>query len=302
MSKRIDPENFYGQMRIQAVLGIVFAILAVLGLASCTPRAVEQRVTDDEAIAQQSDRANELMRVGDNLRARGNLNEAAAVYRRAMSADPNSPLPPAALGDTLRQLKRYDEAEQVYRQVLERNPYSGMSLQGYGILLIERNQPDAAISMLTPAVDEDAADHRVFNVLGIAYDALGDHTQAQANYMAGLEQQPDSKSLRNNLALSLVLQERYDAAIEQVQGLLTGTDADEPYLHNLALVYGLAGRIENAAALLRQMLPEADVANNLAYYQNLRALPPDRRRTAILEIVLQSIFLSSNGSTTAGRS
>lgn len=242
------------------------------------------------------------MQIGNSLRAQGNLNDAAGVYRRAMNADPKSPLPPAALGDTLRQLKLYDEAEQVFRQVLERSPYSGMALQGYGILLIEQNQADAAIGLLTPAVDEDAADHRIYNVLGIAYDALGDHTQAQNQYLAGLEMNPESKSLRNNMALSLVLQERYDAAIEQVQRLLTGTDLDEPYLHNLALVYGLAGQIEKAAALLRQMLPEADVANNLAYYQNLRALPPDRRRTAILDIVLQSIFMSSNGTMTPKRS
>ena len=175
------------------------------------------------------------------------------------------------------------------------NPFSGMVLQGYGILLIEMGQPDAAIAALMPAVDEDAADHRIYNVLGIAHDALGDHTQAQNQYLAGLGIAPNNNSLRNNIALSMVLQDRYDAAIEQVQRLLTGTKKDEPYLHNLALIYGLAGRIESSAALLRQMLPEADVANNLAYYQNLRAMSPDQRRGAILEIVLGSIFLSFDG-------
>ena len=295
MSTRIHPAKTSGQAHNRAGLRIVLACIAILGVASCVPKATEERISDDEAARRQSQRATEMMEIGDNLRAQGNLNDAAGMYRRAMNADPDSPLPPAALGDTLRQLKRYDEAEQVFRRVLERNPYSGMALQGYGILLIEQNQADAAVSLLTPAVDEDAADHRVYNILGIAYDVLGDHTQAQNLYLAGLEIHPESKSLRNNIALSLVLQERYDAATEQVQRLLTGTEADEPYLHNLALVYGLAGQIEKAAALLRQMLPEADVANNLAYYQNLRALPSDRRRTAILEIVLQSVFTSSNG-------
>ncbi|MDH3231076.1 MAG: tetratricopeptide repeat protein [Alphaproteobacteria bacterium] len=297
MSTHVDPARNSGQTRSRLGLGIILGCLAVLGVAACGAPAVEEPVSDDQAVQQQNARATELMQFGNTLRAQGNLNEAAGVYSRAMNADPDSPLPPAALGDTLRQLKRYDEAEQVFRQALERNPYSGMALQGIGILLIERKQPDAAVAMLTPAVDENAADHRVYNVLGIAYDALGDHTQAQNQYLAGLDIQPENKSLRNNMALSLVLQERYDAAVEQVQRLLTGTEADEPYLHNLALVYGLAGRIESAAALLRQMLPEADVANNLAYYQNLRALPPDRRRAAILDIVLQSIFLSSNGTT-----
>lgn len=280
----------------------MLACVAAIGIAACSGPTAKERVPDDVAVQHQSERATELINVGNDLRAQGNLNDAAAVYRRAMRADPESPLPPALLGDTLRQLKRYDEAEQVYRGMLERSPYSGMALQGYGILMIERGQPDAAVSLLTPAVDENAADYRTYNVLGIAYDALGDHTQAQNQYQAGLELKPGSKSLRNNMALSLALQERYDAAIEQMQRLLTGTKADEPYLHNLALIYGLAGRIENAAALLRQMLPEADVANNLAYYQNLRAMPPDRRRTAILDIILQSIFLSPGQPTEASPS
>lgn len=300
MAIRINPTIVKSQQRIRAGLGIVLGCLAFLGIASCAAPSGKERVSDDQAVQQQNARATEYMQIGNKLRAQGNLNDAAAMYRRAMNADPDSPLPPAVLGDTLRQLKRYDEAEQVYRGALDRSPYSGMSLQGYGILLIERNQPEAAISLLTPAVDEDAADHRVYNVLGIAYDALGDHTQAQSQYQAGLDLKPDSRSLRNNMALSLVLQERYDEAIGQVQRLLTGTDADTCYVHNLALVYGLAGRIENAAALLRQVLPEADVANNLAYYQNLRAMPADQRRSAILDIVLQSIFLSPNGTTTTG--
>lgn len=295
MSTSSFPAKRNGKVPVSARLRILFGFAAILAVAACTGPREEQTLTDDQAAAQQNLKATELMRVGNNLRAQGNLTDAAQVYRRAMSADPNSPLPPAALGDTLRRLGRYDEAEQVYRKVLERNPYSGMALQGYGILLIERNQPDSAIAALTPAVDEDAADHRVYNVLGIAYDALGDHTQAQNQYLAGLAIAPQNKSLRNNIALSMVLQERYDAAIEQVQRLLTGTEQDEPYLHNLALIYGLAGRIESSSALLRQMLPEADVANNLAYYQNLRAMPPDQRRVAILDMVLKSIFLSFNG-------
>lgn len=283
-----------GWLRISALSWAVFLVF-FLALSGCTPRGEEKIVTDDEAIAQQNEKASEYMRLGNSLREQGDLIRAAELYQRAANADPDSPLPPAALGDTLRQLKRYAESEDVFRRTLERNKYSGLALQGYGILMVEMGQPDAAITLLTPAVDEDAAGHRVYNVLGIAYDALGDHTQAQNQYLAGLELAPNNNSLRNNIALSMVLQDRYDAAIEQVQRMLTGTEKDEPYLHNLALVYGLAGRIESAGSLLRQMLPEADVANNLAYYQNLRAMSQDERRAALLDVILKSIFLTFDG-------
>jgi Flp pilus assembly protein TadD len=103
---------------------------------------------------------------------------------------------------------------------------------------------------------------------------------------------PGNRSLSNNMALSLALQERYEASITQVQSLMTGTDADKPLMHNLALIYGLAGKIGDAGAILRNLLPEADVVNNLAYYQNLRTMDVEQRRGAILDQILKSIYLN----------
>lgn len=269
---------------------------AALGLAACTPRGEPPPVSDEEAALLQNKRASELMRVGNELRDKGNLEDAAGMYYRAGRADSRSPLPPAALGDVLRRLGRTTEAEQAFSEALKRNRYSGVALQGYGILMIEKGEPETAIAVLDAAIDDEAADFRVYNVLGIAYDKLGDHAQAQNNYLAGLELTPGSRSLRNNMALSLALQERYDAAIDQIRQVWTGDEVDKSFLHNLALIYGLAGRIEEAAQTLRDILPEPDVVNNLAFYQTLRAMPPDQRRKAVLDTVLNSVFIG-NGTT-----
>lgn len=278
-------------------LGGIVGCTALLLLAACgggRETVPAQTISDDQAVMEQNEKATKLMQLGNRLREKGDLNGAAEMYSRASRADPDSPLPPAALGDTLRLLGKLRDAEEVYHQALARHPYSGYALQGYGILLIEQNQPDAAVTLLVPAVDEDAADHRVFNVLGIAYDALGDHTEAQNQYLAGLGMAPGNRSLSNNMALSLALQERYEAGVAQIESLLTGTEADKPLLHNLALIYGLAGKIGEAGKILRDLLPEADVVNNLAYYQNLRTLDPDARRGVILDIILKSIYLTFN--------
>lgn len=293
-----SPSGLRRGFRFSALLGCT----AILFLAACgggKETVPEPTLTDDQAIMQQNEKATKLLQLGNRMREKGDLNGAAEMYRRAMRADPESPLPPAALGDTLRHLGQYAEAEEVYHQTLAKHPYSGLALQGYGILLIEAGQPDAAITLLIPAVDEDVADHRVYNVLGIAYDALGDHTEAQNQYLAGLNMAPGNRSLSNNMALSLALQERYEAAVAQVESLLTGTDADKPLLHNLALIYGLGGNIGEAGKILRDLLPEADVVNNLAYYQNLRTMTKDDRRAAVLEIILKSIYLNFNNMPTA---
>ena len=46
----------------------------------------------------------QCMQLGNRLRAKGDLIAAAEFSREAMRADPDSPLPSAALGDTLRHL------------------------------------------------------------------------------------------------------------------------------------------------------------------------------------------------------
>ena len=295
MIKDIIETNPPGRrsIRLLQLLGCT----ALLVLAACggdRETVPQQTQTDDQAVMQQNEKATRLLQIGNNLRAKGDLNGAAELYRRAMRADPDSPLPPAVLGDTLRHLEQYRDAEEIYHRTLAKHPYSGLALQGYGILLIETGQPDAAVTLLVPAVDEDLADYRVFNVLGIAYDALGDHTEAQNQYLAGLGMAPGNRSLGNNIAISLALQERYEAAVSQIEDLLTGTATDEPFLHNLALIYGLGGKIGEAGKILRELMPEADVVNNLAYYQNLRSMHADDRRKAILGIVLDSIYLNFN--------
>lgn len=295
MRKKIEKSDSIRRnaTRFGAVLGAA-ALLLVAACSTGKETVPEQTINDDQAVMQQSEKATQLTQIGNRLRASGDLNGAAEIYQRAGVADPDSPLPPAALADTLRLLGRHREAEEIYHQVLAKQPYSGLALQGYGILLIEQGEPDAAVTLLVPVVDEDAADHRVFNVLGIAYDALGDHTEAQNYYLAGLGMAPGNRSLSNNMALSLALQERYEAGVAQIESLLTGTDADKPLLHNLALIYGLAGKIGEAGQILRELLPEPDVVNNLAYYQNLRTMEPGLRRAAILDIILKSIYLSFN--------
>lgn len=286
---RTEPETARYLVWVRRIF-LAAGCFVALGLASCTPRGEPPPVTDEEAALLQNKRASGLMRVGNELRDQGNLEDAANMYYRAGRADSKSPLPPAALGNVLRCLGRTTEAEQAFGEALKRNRYSGVALQGYGILMIEKGEPDTAIAALDAAIDDEAADFRVYNVLGIAYDSLGDHAQAQNHYLSGLELAPRSRSLRNNMALSLALQERYDAAIDQIRQVPTGDEVNKSHLHNLALIYGLAGRIEEAAQTLREILPEADVANNLAFYQTLRAMPPDQRRKAVLDTVLNSVF------------
>ena len=92
---------------------------------------------------------------------------------------------------------------------------------------------------------------------------------------------PGLRHYKYYLALSLAFAGKFDLAI----GILE-VFADDPMSgvrlrQNLALIYGLAGMEEKAANIAAKDLDEAGVANNLAYYAQLRNLSSKGRAQAI---------------------
>src|SRR3546814_6044023 len=126
---------------------------------------------------------------------------------------------------------------------------------------------------------------------------LGKHDAAQREYRAGLKRWSDDPSLRNNLALSLALQDRYDEAAAVLEPVPKSRRTSR-HRQNLALIHGLAGRVEKAAELGRMDLTESEVAGNLAYYERLRAMPAEQRR----ETLLHSLIVPSSPQHGAGAS
>ena len=101
---------------------------------------------------------------------------------------------------------------------------------------------------------------------------MGQHDQASATYRQGLTIAPASVSLRNNLALSLALQNQFAEAVDLIRPVAEGPEATRRSRQNLALVYGLQGDLGGAARLGRADLDPGDLKNNLAYFATVRGL------------------------------
>src|SRR6185312_8676578 len=71
------------------------------------------------------------------------------------------------------------------------------------------------------------------------------------------------------------------------------------YRLNLALAYGLADDEQQASVTARQVLDEASVKNNLAYYALLRAMDPKARSVAVLSAQLHGTALPAPTPTAA---
>lgn len=222
-----------------------------------------------------------LIDIAERTRSAGDIGSAISFYRRALALEPNNMKTLIGLGDTLNMAGAPNEAADVFRQALATAPKDPGALRGLGSTLIALNDPAAAAELFKTAI-AGAPDARSYDGLGIAEDLLGDYKAATDAYEKALALAPHDLTIQNNLGLSQALSEDYVSAVETLHKVASDAAAGPRHRLNLALVLGLAGRIEEAAQVARIDLDERAVRSNVAYYMHLRALPASLRAQAIL--------------------
>lgn len=260
----------------------VLSFLSLFTLAACggalqTPEEIRSESKDAKAA--------QIMRVAESTARGGDLTAAAGLFRRASAFAPNDATPLLRLGQTLTAAKTYRDAAQAYRDALALPALSpedeAAARYGYGRVLIHMNRPKLAVGEFEKVTALKANDAGVLNLLGVALDLTGRHDDAQVRYRDSLKLRADAASVRNNLGLSLALSGKFDEALGILTVLAKDPIAEDRHKLNLALVYGLAGRRDDAAQAAARLLTPDQVANNLARYETLRAMTPEARARAV---------------------
>ncbi|MDH5527811.1 MAG: tetratricopeptide repeat protein [Nitrospirota bacterium] len=109
-------------------------------------------------------------------------NEAVTLYREVLDRDSTYATAWRNLGLLLLDLKRPDEARDAFRSLLKLAPDDTDTMRYLSRALIDLNDFDAAIRVLSGAVDHDAADPNLRTALGDAYHAAGREAEAKAEY------------------------------------------------------------------------------------------------------------------------
>ena len=241
----------------------------------------QDEIRDDNKSA----KASQIMRVAETTARGGDLTAAAGLFRRASILSPDDPAPLIKLGLTLSAAKAYRDAAEAFRDALAIPQIppedEAKARYGYGRVLISMDRPELAVPEFKAVLATRPGDAALLNILGVALDLTGHHAQAQDRYRQSLENRPDVASVRNNLGLSLALSGAYDDAIKTLTILAKDPIAENRHKLNLALVYGLAGRVEDATRAMSRLLTSEQIKSNLATYENLRALTPEERAKVV---------------------
>lgn len=223
-----------------------------------------------------------LTRIGDTALRSGETETAVGLFQQATLTDSRNVTAALGLGDALLAAGRNLDASRAFERALTIQPNLPAASYGYARSMIAIQRPEVAVEHLRKLVAHNPSSVEALNALGVAQDLLGDHEAASGTYRLALSMVPASASVRNNLALSLALQERFADAVDLLRPLAEGPEATRRGRQNLALVYGLQGDMNAAERISRVDLGGSDLANNLAYFAAVRGIDEPTVRAAAL--------------------
>jgi Flp pilus assembly protein TadD len=206
--------------------------------------------------------------------ARRSLETLGTRYRQ----NPNDADAAIAYARELRANDQRAQAVAVLEQASIRNPHNMPLLGAYGRALADAGQYQQALSTLERAHTPDNPDWRILNVQGAVLDQTGRHAEAQKHYAAALKIMPNEASVLSNLGLSYMLTKDLKNAEATLRRAATQPNAGPKVRQNLALVVGLQGRFDEAEKIAGADLPESEAAANVAYLRQMLAQKGDWKK------------------------
>ena len=174
------------------------------------------------------------------------------------------------LGDTQSAAGFFGRAEEAW-------PSSPMPQIGMGAALAREDDATAALSFFARAEQLGAKPISFGVERGLAYDLLGRHTEAQADYQLALSG-TDANEARRRLALSLAITGKKDEALTMLGPLMARGDAAAARCR--ALVLALNGDAESARRSLDAAMPGSG-SYMVPFFAKLPGLRSDQKAAAV---------------------
>lgn len=184
---------------------------------------------------------------------------------------PNDPDAAINYAQALRATGQRAQAVAVLEQASLQNPKHMALLGAYGRALADTGAYKQSLDVLNRAHTPDQPDWRILSVQGAVLDQMGRHEEAQRYYATALRIVPDEPSVLSNLGLSYALSKDLVRAESTLRRASLQSRVDPRVRQNLALVVGLQGRFQEAEKIAQADLPSEAAAANVAYLRQMLA-------------------------------
>lgn len=162
-----------------------------------------------------------------------------------------------------------EQAAAVLEGGISKHPNDVDVLVNYAKALSAAGRFDQALNIVERAIDPTAPNWNALLVKGAILDQQGRNAEARRVYGTALKIAPNQPSLHANLGLSYMMTNDLDKAEAELRTAVKLPGATGQIRQNLALVLGLQGRFEESRALFAAELPADQVEANMAYIRSV---------------------------------
>ena len=191
------------------------------------------------------------------------------VYGERFRANPRDADAALKYGQALRAIGQRAQAVAVLERAAILNPGNKAVLAGWGRALADNGESQQAFDVLSRAHSPTNPDWSILSVQGTTLDRLGRNDEARRYYASALRIKPDEPSVLSNLGMSYVLTKELPKAEEVLRRAYSRAPADSRIRQNLALVVGLQGRFNEAESIVRADLPADQAEANVTYLKQM---------------------------------
>lgn len=150
----------------------------------------------------------------------------------------------------------------------------------YAKALTANGKFDQALNVIEGTIHPDHPDWNALSVKGAILDQMGRNAEARDLYKQAQLIAPNEASLEANLGLSYAMTNDLQSAEQHLRAAVSMPTASSIIRQDLALVIGLQGRFDEARALYSRELPPQQVESNMAY---IRALLTQQNRWDVIK-------------------
>lgn len=235
---------------------VLVPVLLALGLGGCAG----QRAATDPI---------ETGAISTTGMAESELDAAAAYWGERYAANPDDRTASLNYGTVLTRLQRVEQSVAVLQRAALNFPDDREVMAAYGKALASAGRFSEALTIIRRAQQPDQPDWRLLSAEAAILDQIGQHAQARTLYDQALGLAPDEASLWSNLGMSYALTGDLVTAEEKLRHAVALPGADSRVRQNLALVVGLQGRFDEAEQIARQELSPEQAEANVAFLREM---------------------------------
>ena len=199
----------------------------------------------------------------------GELQGATTSLGQSYARNPNDKATALKYATVLQMNGADDQSLAVMRKLAIGYPKDREVLAAYGKALAANGQLEPALDAVRRAQTPEYPDWRLASAEGAILDQLGQKDEARQLYRKALDLKPNEPSVLSNLGMSYLLEGDLRTAETYLRSAAGQPGADSRVRQNLALVVGLQGRFDEAERIASQELSPDQAQANIAYLRRM---------------------------------